>query len=434
MVTTQKLLLAAAGSGGTEGVWIYSYRTTSTSEVTSLGLHSGGNIMAMDRLNKNFISLSPEGALLNLYHFDIAARDIATRAGSSSFVAVGQDTRGSAGYSDAIIVGYGGTGSLQGQRLLGDPIIDGANAVTYDPDGDYLYYTGFTEQGSVSSPDTYGLLAKYSSGLWSNSSFQFNKRFHVPSASLISVSPKGIAATSTDDIVCVGSVIGGVSGGGVREGFVISFGDTGAINWSTTISGSDSYQFYGVAIDSSGNIYAAGDNDTDTSGILVKLNSSGAFQWGVELNGSGSTNFRGVAVDSEDNVYVVGQTDPGSDEAILFAKYDSSGNLQWGRTVRGTHTTAEGLAITVDSNDDLYVGGKISVDSSLIGGIVLKAPSSGEISGAYGNFTIGGGGVTSSSVSPTATSGLWSSSNVFLTEQAALSEPTITEYALKEIT
>ena len=69
--------------------------------------------------------------------------------------------------------------------------------------------------------------------------------------------------------------------------------------------------------------------------FVVKYNSSGTKQWTKQLGTSGRDNAYGVATDSSGNVYVAGNTSGGLDgntsaggDDLFVVKYNSSGTKQ----------------------------------------------------------------------------------------------------------
>lgn len=149
--------------------------------------------------------------------------------------------------------------------------------------------------------------------------------------------------------------------------------NAGVVQWATSVkSATKGCQFKAVAVDGSGNVYAAGflnvsgvfdfggnskevcsDSGENFEAVLVKYNSSGEAQWvkTVDSNGGNSV-FWGVAVDDSDNAYVVGQISystgvsyfnfggkskplPGtnSSSSPVIVKYNSDGEAQWATSV-----------------------------------------------------------------------------------------------------
>lgn len=147
----------------------------------------------------------------------------------------------------------------------------------------------------------------------------------------------------------------------------------GILQWAVSLtSSSGTYQTpqgrnSSLAVDSSGNVYYActlAINATPSQLVygVVKLNSSGAVQWSSFLSStSGSSPCCTIGVDSSDNVYVCNFADnfSGTISACL-AKYNSSGTLQWQKSISGVNVFTNTGGLTVDStNNYLYVSGGI---------------------------------------------------------------------------
>ena len=158
---------------------------------------------------------------------------------------------------------------------------------------------------------------------------------------------------------------------------------------------------FGVAVDSSGNVYV-----TDTYGPkssnsrVVKFTGSGAFitQWGSTGSGLGQFNGpAGVAVDSAGNVYVADRWNS------RVEKFTSNGTYitQWGSYGNGNGRFLNPVGVAVDSSGSVYVTDYVRV---------LKFTGSGEFVTQWGSINSGPGKLN----------GLWgvavdSSGNVYVT-------------------
>jgi len=189
-----------------------------------------------------------------------------------------------------------------------------------------------------------------------------------------------VAVDSSDNVYVLGNT--GSSGAGSRDFLLAKYNSSGTIQWQRTLGGSDNDFGFGIATDSSNNVYVFGYSGAGfTDALLAKYNSSGTIQWQRTLGGGNSERGWAVAVDSSDNLYIVGSTRSagGPDDDLLIAKYNSSGTIQWQRILGGA-SSDEGKAITLDSSDNVYVSGK--ADSAGAGSadlLVAKYNSSGTI-------------------------------------------------------
>jgi len=220
---------------------------------------------------------------------------------------------------------------------------------------------------------------------------------------------------SSNNIYVTGYTDGGLDGNsssGKQDFFLTKYNSSGTKEWTKQEGSSGDDFAYGVAVDSSDNIYVTGYTDKKFHGnnnsgrfdiFLVKYNSSGARQWTKQLGTSNNEYASAVATDSSDNIYVTGMTWGGLDGStkpsycksktntvkafkectdIFLVKYNSSGTKQWVKQLEGSSKSfdnAQGLA--VDSSDNIYVTGwtrgKLDIYAGGDDAIVLKYNSSG---------------------------------------------------------
>ena len=200
----------------------------------------------------------------------------------------------------------------------------------------------------------------------------------------------GVAVDSSGNSYVTGYTDGGIDGNsssGKKDFFLIKYNSSGTKEWTKQEGSSGDDYAYGLAVDSSDNIYVTGYTDKKLHGnnnsgrfdmFLVKYNSSGARQWTKQLGTSNNEYASAVETDSSDNIYVTGMTWGGLDGStkprycmgygtvrasrectdIFLVKYNSSGTKQWVKQLEGSSKSfdnAQGLA--VDSSDNIYVAG-----------------------------------------------------------------------------
>jgi hypothetical protein len=233
-----------------------------------------------------------------------------------------------------------------------------------------------------------------------------------------------VASDTDGNVYCAGFTegsLGEADGGGANgDAFIMKTNSSGIIQWLTQLgsvtqvsssavnSSADLDSCHGVSVDSSGNVYCAGDTISDlgeTNGgvsdaFVMKLNSSGEILWLTHLgtatessssavnNSAGLDKCNGVSVDSSGNVYCAGvtsgdfgETNGGGYDAFVM-KLNSAGVVQWLTHLGATTQTNSSLVADTSGND--YCDA-VSVDST---GNVYCA---GYTNGALGE-TNGGGG------------------------------------------
>jgi len=91
-----------------------------------------------------------------------------------------------------------------------------------------------------------------------------------------------------------------------------------------------------------------------------------------------------ITIDSEDNIYVTGKTaseGEGSTD-IFIAKYNSSGTIQWQRTLVTVGQEFDG-GITIDSSGAVVYAGRTVAGAGSSDLLLARLPSDGSLTGTY---------------------------------------------------
>jgi uncharacterized delta-60 repeat protein len=186
----------------------------------------------------------------------------------------------------------------------------------------------------------------------------------------------GISVDSSGNVYVAGDTDS--SGAGNTDIFITKYDTSGAIQWQKTLGDTSSETGQAIALDSSGNVYVTGgSNDV----IVTKYDTSGAIQWQRSLGSSNTDYGFGISLDSSANVYITGYTassGAGSND-VLIAKYDTSGAIQWQRTLGGTNND-QGFSISIDNSGNVYVAGQTSSSGAVVQDVLItKYNTSGTI-------------------------------------------------------
>ena len=184
--------------------------------------------------------------------------------------------------------------------------------------------------------------------------------------------PYGMAIDDNENIFICGNIEVGCLTNGIINWNIKKYDSNGNRIWAKENGTVNNDVAYGIAIDSSDNIYITGytegdlDGNTNAGGsdiFLMKYDSNGNKIWTREIGTSENDEGYGLTIDSSDNIYITGYTEGdldgntnagGSD--IFLMKYDSNGNKIWTREI-GTANNEIAYGIAIDSFDNIYITG-----------------------------------------------------------------------------
>lgn len=174
----------------------------------------------------------------------------------------------------------------------------------------------------------------------------------------------------------MGFIIGGTSTGPSQSYFIGSF-DYSAIDDADT-----------AKPDSSGNVYVIAYVYVSSASrpILIKYNSSGVIQWQRTLSNVRDNSYYDIAFDSSDNIYIVGGIGINQSNNIFntswIVKYDTSGTLQWQKYLAPANGMYSGFnGIAIDSSNNIYAFGytDTQVNNGGRSALIVKYNSSGAV-------------------------------------------------------
>ena len=266
----------------------------------------------------------------------------------------------------------------------GNTYIGGATGSTNFPTANPIQsFAGGDDDAFVAKINASGTALLYSTYLGGGS---------VDAVNGIAVDSSGNAyvagATNSTDFPTV-NAIQSTAGGGY-DVFVSKINSSGtALIYSTYLGGGSDDSAYGIAVDSSGNAYVAGNTSStnfptvnaiqgtaggSSDAFVAKINTSGtALLYSTYLGGANYDIANGIAVDSFGNAYVAGYTNStnfptanaiqsttGGGYDAFVAKINTSGTTLLYSTYLGGGSSDSANAIAVDSSGNAYVAGNTS--------------------------------------------------------------------------
>jgi hypothetical protein len=278
---------------------------------------------------------------------------------------------------DMVVVKLNSSGAYQWHTFHGSDSYDWSYGIAVDTSGN-VYVTGYSRA-------TWGSPINPHSGDWDMVVVKLDSsgvyQWHTFHGSSDSDCGYGIAVDTSGNVYVTGyssatwgSPLNPHSGN--WDIVVLKLDSSGAYHWHTFYGSSNADGGYGIAVDTSGNVYVTG-HSTATWGtplapynggydiVVLKLDSSGAYQWHTFYGSGGGDYGYGIALDTNGNVYVTGGSNAnwgspinshsGGDDIVVL-KLDSSGVYQW-HTFYGSSNYDWGFGIAVDAGGNVYVTG-----------------------------------------------------------------------------
>jgi len=273
------------------------------------------------------------------------AYGVATDASGSIYVTgytgAGLDGNSSLGGWDVFLMKFDPSGNWQWTRQDGTGPDDEGRAVATDPSGN-VYITGYVRGNfhgipRVGSSDIF--ISKYNSGgtrLWSAlfGSTEVDESF-------------GITCDSAGNVFVTGWCSGSVEGNPYLangDNILAKYDTNGVRQWLRQWGTWNKDTGYSLACDAAGNVYVSGYTTGPLYGspigkrdcFLAKYDAAGNLLWAGQWGTSGHDQAWGVATDSAGNAYVAGETSGSMDGNayaggldIFLSKYTAGGTRLW---------------------------------------------------------------------------------------------------------
>ena len=328
-------------------------------------------------------------------------------------------TRVSSVYGQFAMVKYNTNGLFQWAQVLSSSGNLETNGIAVDATGN-SYVTGYSIGGlKVYNMDTTpyifarytgtqdGFIVKYSptmTPLWVATIASVDSTDSIVAIATDSDGSVYVSGQPSSTVITAYNATGTAFGTTVQpnEAFVFKYNTSGVVQWVGRITSPGSQIGYGVATDSSKNVYMTGQGGNGTLTIynasgttfgtlanggsgdcfVVKYNTSGVVQWAARVAAASIDIGWGITVDSTSNVYITGQfanattltafnadktafgttiTSSGGTD-IFLVKYDTTGVVQWLAKISTTNADI-GYAVTSDTNGNIYVTGRAGANA-----------------------------------------------------------------------
>lgn len=351
-------------------------------------------------------------------------------------VSIASTTLTSAGASDGFVAKISNSGAWIWAKRIGGTSNDWAPGVDTDSTGNIYISGGFQSSMTVGSTTltSAGSNDLFIAKLDSSGNFQWvNKVGGIGDdnpgwLSNLAVDTSGnsyVSGQMSSSFTINGNTFTSTGG---RDAFVAKFDSSGTFVWGANGGSTSSENVYGIALDTSNNVFITGNmggnatfgsNSLTTNGsrdgFLAKLSNAGAWMWAVNIGSNGGEDSYSVGIDSSDNPFISGSflspitiggstlTSAGLSDGFI-AKWNSTGTFQWAKSIGGTGSD-ELYGVTGNRNGNVYFSGYVTGPSNIVisGGSPITVAFSGGVSIFLGLSLIGGVATTTTSTTSTTT-------------------------------
>lgn len=412
-LTTQRFMMGASAGG--EDYWISLVNNTLGYNFTTIGfdLDSSDNFYlsgyVFDGWYRGFlIKLDPDGSALwtkrvsNNIGYPIVGRDCLVDSAGNIFLTGYYDPNGT--QNNALLVKYDTNGNLIFDRGFGYGGNTIGQSISKDSSNN-IYLTGVTQGGSFGVNDVFLVAINQTVPSVIGQRNFGTARNENGYASAIDSSGNIYIAGATRD-----------SSNVKWQAYIYKYNSSFNPQTYTAVqlATADSALFYDLYLDSSANLVCVGvvQPSGASTPYIAKFDSSGNLLWQRTTLPSGGGEFSQVYVDAATNdIYATGYCILGGYQAILLCKYNSSGSLQWSRSIATAgYTTFSARGPRLTSTDSLCIPGYTTYNSTYNTPVLIKIPTDGSLTGTYGGFSYASISVTDSAgtlttLSPTFSSG-----------------------------
>ena len=329
---------------------------------------------------------------------------------SSSTITFGSTTLTNHGGIDFYLVKYDASGNVLWANGATGASNDGGYNVNVDASGN-VYVVGSSNSATLTFGTTaltlHGyddvFLVKYDASgnvLWAKgpggSGNDIGESISVDPSGNVYITGYYTSATMVIGTTTLTNTSGAASSSGTNDFFIAKYDASGNPLWAKTAGGTANEAGLGIATDASGNAYVTGNyasssitfgttSFTNGGGIdyfIVKYNSAGTVVWGKSATGASNDVGYNIRVDANKNPIVVGTfnsstltfgttalSNSGYDD-IFVVKYDSLGNVLWGKKAGGSGNDI-GASISVDGSGNSCITGYFSSPSMAFGTTTL---------------------------------------------------------------